>query len=64
MTTRHQQNVVNLLHAQHKRMTELIEEILSSAGTENSAAIRELMRLIAVHEATEEELVQRTVSAC
>ncbi|MFE7799693.1 hypothetical protein [Nocardia sp. NPDC057440] len=45
-------------------MTELIEEILLSAGIENSSALRELVRLIAVHEATEEELVQHSITAC
>ncbi|MFD0364865.1 hypothetical protein ACFQZZ_25790 [Nocardia sp. GCM10030253] len=62
MTTRHQQNVANLILAQHKRMNELVEEILSSAITENTAAFQELVRLLAVHEATEEELVQHTVT--
>ncbi len=69
MTPGHHRNVVELLVLQHNRMRELLEEILASVGQERKESFEEFGRWLAVHEATEQELmqgmdaVQRSVSS-
>ncbi|AFU03113.1 hypothetical protein [Nocardia brasiliensis] len=60
MTDRHHRNVVELLVLQHNRMRELLEEMLASVGQERRASFEEFVRWLAVHEATEAELMQGT----
>ncbi len=60
MTSRHHRNVVELLVLQHNRMRELLEEMLSTAGPERRESFEEFVRWLAVHEATEAELMQGT----
>lgn len=56
-TTRHHQNVVDLLLVQHSRMRELVDEMLSASDSELREPLEELARLLAVHEATEAALL-------
>ncbi|CAM4507536.1 hypothetical protein NONI108955_38120 [Nocardia ninae] len=60
MTSRHHRNVVELLVLQHNRMRELLEEMQSTAGPERRESFEEFVRWLAVHEATEAELMQDT----
>lgn len=58
MTTRHQRNVVELLVLQHNRMRELLDDLQSTAGPDRRESFEEFARWLAVHEATEAELMQ------
>ena len=51
------EDVIDLLRAQHGRIRDLFDEVLHSDGTERRDAFRELVRLLAVHETAEEEIV-------
>ncbi|GAA0595260.1 hemerythrin domain-containing protein [Actinomadura livida] len=51
------EDVIDLLRAQHGRIRDLFDEVMHSAGTERRDAFRELVRLLAVHETAEEEIV-------
>ncbi|MFS2293394.1 MAG: hemerythrin domain-containing protein, partial [Actinomadura sp.] len=51
------EDVIDLLRAQHGRIRDLFDEVLHADGTERRDAFRELVRLLAVHETAEEEIV-------
>jgi hemerythrin superfamily protein len=50
-------DVVELLEAQHARIRELFDEVARTEGEEREHAFRDLVRLLAVHETVEEEVV-------
>ncbi|WP_353940693.1 hemerythrin domain-containing protein [Streptomyces sp. HUAS MG91] len=52
-----QLDVVELLKQQHARIRTLLDEVANSKGGERTAAFRELIHLLAVHETAEEEVV-------
>lgn len=51
------EDVVDLLLAQHARIEELMREVMRSDGIERQERFEELVRLLAVHEAAEEQVV-------
>ncbi len=53
-------DVVDLLLEQHMRARDLMTEVLLGTGEERKTAFRELVRLLSVHEAAEEEVVHPT----
>lgn len=53
-------DVVALLKAQHVAIRELFEEVHNSTGDQRRDAWRSLVRLLAVHETAEEEVVHPT----
>ncbi|MGW0828627.1 hemerythrin domain-containing protein [Streptomyces sp. NPDC002845] len=53
-------DVVTLLKAQHVAIRELFEEVNNSTGDQRRDAWRSLVRLLAVHETAEEEVVHPT----
>jgi hemerythrin superfamily protein len=57
MTQQHRGDVVDLLLDQHRVIRELCDEISSAAVADREQPFRSLLRLLAVHEAVEEELV-------
>jgi hemerythrin superfamily protein len=57
MTQQHRGDVVDLLLDQHRVIRELCDEISSAAVADREEPFRSLLRLLAVHEAVEEELV-------
>ena len=57
MTQQHRGDVVDLLLGQHRVIRELCDEISSTAVADREEPFRKLLRLLAVHEAVEEELV-------
>jgi hemerythrin superfamily protein len=57
MTDQRTGDVVDLLLDQHRAIRELCEQVSATAATEREQAFRSLLRLLAVHEAVEEELV-------
>ena len=57
MTQQHRGDVVDLLLDQHRLIRELCDEISSAAVADREEPFRSLLRLLAVHEAVEEELV-------
>jgi hemerythrin superfamily protein len=57
MTQQHRGDVVDLLLDQHRVIRQLCDEISSAAVGDREAPFRSLLRLLAVHEAVEEELV-------
>jgi hemerythrin superfamily protein len=57
MTQQHHGDVVELLLDQHRVIRELCEEVSSASGADREQPFRSLLRLLAVHEAVEEELV-------
>jgi hemerythrin superfamily protein len=57
MTTTHQQDVVDLLHAQHEQIKALFADVKRAAGSERQESFHKLVRLLAVHETAEEEVV-------
>jgi hypothetical protein len=57
MTTTQQKDVVDVLLAQHERIKELFGQVTAASGTEKRELFEDLVRLLAVHEAAEEELV-------
>ncbi len=50
-------DVVDLLLQQHTQIRDLMMEVLACSGEERRSAFRELVRLLSVHEAAEEEVV-------
>ncbi|TDC36294.1 hemerythrin domain-containing protein, partial [Actinomadura sp. KC345] len=50
-------DLVDLLKAQHGRIRDLFDEVMHSEGRERKEAFRALVRLLAVHETAEEEIV-------
>ena len=57
MTQQHHGDVVDLLLDQHRVIRELCDEISSASVADREGPFRSLLRLLAVHEAVEEELV-------
>ena len=59
MTTsqRRQRDVVDLLLGQHKEIQRLFGKLAKARGTQKRQAFEDLVRLLAVHETAEEELV-------
>ncbi|MFC4911789.1 hemerythrin domain-containing protein [Actinomadura gamaensis] len=55
------QDVVDLLRAQHARIRDLFDEALHSDGQDRENSFKELVRLLAIHETAEEEIVHPTV---
>ncbi len=60
MPTGHDQDVVELLMTQHNRIKELIEQVKTAAPDAKREPFEDLVRLLAVHEAAEEEVVHPT----
>ncbi|MDN3293921.1 hemerythrin domain-containing protein [Streptomyces ficellus] len=50
-------DVVELLKGQHERIRRLFDEVVATRGEERQACFHELVRLLAVHETAEEEVV-------
>ncbi|MGH4029025.1 hemerythrin domain-containing protein [Actinomycetota bacterium Odt1-20B] len=50
-------DVVELLQAQHARIRVLFDEVVAAQGSERELCFHELVRLLAVHETVEEEVV-------
>jgi hemerythrin superfamily protein len=57
MTTTKQQDVVDVLLAQHERIKELFGQVMAAGGGQKRELFEDLVRLLAVHEAAEEEFV-------
>lgn len=57
MTATDQQNVVDLLVDQHQQVKQLANQVKTQSGTAKRDSFEELVRLLAVHEAAEEEVV-------
>jgi hemerythrin superfamily protein len=57
MTQQHRGDVVDLLLDQHRAIRQLCEEVSSAEAADREQPFRSLLRLLAVHEAVEEELV-------
>ncbi|MGP3776758.1 hemerythrin domain-containing protein [Streptomyces sp. SDT5-1] len=55
--TKEPNDVVQLLLQQHVRIRGLFEEVAATKGEERKASFHELVRLLAVHETAEEEVV-------
>ncbi|MEU9021279.1 hemerythrin domain-containing protein [Actinomadura sp. NPDC048394] len=51
------EDVVDLLRAQHARIRDLFDEVMHPDGRSREDAFAELVRLLAVHETAEEEIV-------
>ncbi|WP_405164946.1 hypothetical protein OG203_07490 [Nocardia sp. NBC_01499] len=49
---------MELLVLQHNRMRELLDDLLSTAGQDRRESFEEFVRWLAVHEATEAELMR------
>ncbi|MBE1530241.1 hemerythrin domain-containing protein [Actinomadura algeriensis] len=52
-----QNDIVDLLRAQHGQIRDLFDKVEHSRGEERADAFRSLVRLLAVHETAEEEIV-------
>ena len=57
MTQQHRGDVVDLLLDQHRAIRDLCEQVATATAAEREQPFRSLVRLLAVHEAVEEELV-------
>jgi Hemerythrin HHE cation binding domain len=57
MTATRQQDAVDVLLAQHERIKGLFGEVLAAQGEEKRERFEDLVRMLAVHEAAEEQLV-------
>jgi len=57
MTTTKQQDAVDLLLAQHERIKDMFGQVADASGEQKQDLFEDLVRLLAVHEAAEEELV-------
>ncbi|SNR52552.1 hemerythrin domain-containing protein [Actinomadura mexicana] len=51
------EDVVDLLRAQHGRIRDLFDEVMKSEGAAREDAFRQLVKLLAIHETAEEEIV-------
>lgn len=60
MTTAREQNVVDLLLDQHQQIKTLFGQVATAHGAEKRERFEELVRLLAVHETAEEEVVHPT----
>ncbi|MEV6279549.1 hemerythrin domain-containing protein [Nocardia sp. NPDC051832] len=60
MTTGHDHDVVELLLHQHTEIKELIAQVEGATGAEKRPPFEDLVRLLAIHEAAEEEVVHPT----
>ncbi|MFF5225252.1 hemerythrin domain-containing protein [Dactylosporangium sp. NPDC000521] len=56
-TTRHEQDVVDLLLAQHNEIKALFADVRTAQGEAKEQAFQRLVRLLAVHESAEEQVV-------
>jgi hemerythrin superfamily protein len=56
-TTAQQDDVVDILLAQHQRIGQLFDRLASATGTQKRELFEDLIRLMAVHEVAEEDLV-------
>ncbi|POX39328.1 hemerythrin [Streptomyces sp. Ru73] len=52
-----QKNVVELLEQQHQQIRRLLDDVVNSKGDERKDHFQRLVRLLAVHETAEEEVV-------
>jgi len=57
MTTTRQRDAVDVLLAQHERIKELFGQVMAASGEHKRELFEDLVRLLAVHEAAEEELI-------
>lgn len=57
MTAARQRDAIDILLAQHERIRELFGEVTAADGARRREQFADLVRLLAVHEAAEEELV-------
>ncbi|WP_238412060.1 hemerythrin domain-containing protein [Saccharothrix deserti] len=60
MTTAQEQDVVELLLAQHNEIKRLFEQLRTATGDSKRELFEDLVRLLAVHESAEEEVVHPT----
>jgi hemerythrin superfamily protein len=60
-TTDDEQDVVQLLIEQHRQIRELFTEVQAAVGKDRKDAFHRLVRLLAVHETAEEEIVHPAV---
>ncbi|WP_141578024.1 hemerythrin domain-containing protein [Actinomadura sp. WMMA1423] len=51
------EDVVDLLRAQHGRIRDLFDEVMDSEGAERQKAFHRLVKLLAIHETAEEEII-------
>ncbi|MFD0687922.1 hemerythrin domain-containing protein [Actinomadura fibrosa] len=51
------EDVIDLLRAQHGRIRDLFDLVMRSEGEERKDAFHELVRLLAIHETAEEEII-------
>jgi hemerythrin superfamily protein len=51
------EDVIDLLRAQHGRIRDLFDEVMHSEGSAQEEAFHQLVRLLAIHETAEEEIV-------
>ncbi|RFS83515.1 hemerythrin domain-containing protein [Actinomadura spongiicola] len=51
------EDVIDLLRAQHGRIRDLFDQVMHTEGEARKEAFRQLVRLLAVHETAEEELI-------
>jgi hemerythrin superfamily protein len=57
VTTTKQQDAVDVLLAQHERIKTMFGEVMAASGRQKQDLFEDLVRMLAVHEAAEEELV-------
>ena len=50
-------DVIDLLRAQHGRIRDLFDEVMGSDGDERRKSFQELVKLLAIHETAEEEII-------
>jgi hemerythrin superfamily protein len=53
----HDDDVVFLLQRQHQQIRELLDEVLVTGGDDRRKAFEQVVRLLSVHEAAEEEVI-------
>ncbi|TSD95384.1 hemerythrin domain-containing protein [Skermania sp. ID1734] len=63
MTTSQDQDVLDLLLDQHQQIKDLFGQVKSAAGTQKRDKFQELVRLLAMHETAEEEIVHPSARA-
>ncbi|MEU8344769.1 Hemerythrin HHE cation binding domain-containing protein [Actinomadura meyerae] len=51
------EDVIDLLRAQHGRIRDLFDQVMHSSGDERKHAFHDLMKLLAIHETAEEEII-------
>ncbi|TDD60042.1 hemerythrin domain-containing protein, partial [Actinomadura rubrisoli] len=56
-------DVIDLLRAQHGRIRDLFDLVMASDGQDRKNAFQDLVRLLAVHETAEEEIVHPAARA-